>query len=67
MGLSKFIGGGREAGGRPNRREYQAHVVSHEERRPRHLVLQGEFPICIVSPVEADVALDQKILRTGQI
>jgi hypothetical protein len=54
--------------GRPgDKREYQAHVVSHEERRPRHLVLQGEFPFCFASPVEVDVFLDQKILRTGQI
>ena len=52
---------------RPNKREYQAHVVSHEKRCPRHLVLQGEFPIRFVSLVEVDVFLDQKILRTGQI
>jgi len=43
---------------RPNRRQYQAHVVSHEERRPCHLVLQGDFPFCVVSPVEVDVSLD---------
>lgn len=61
MALSNFVES------RPNKREYQAHVVSHEKRRPRHLVLQGEFPICFVSLVEVDVFLDQKILRTGQI
>ena len=53
--------------GRPNRREYQAHVVSHEEGHPRHLVLQGKSLLCFASPVEVDVFLDQKILRTGQI
>lgn len=58
--LSKFIEG------RPNRREYQAHVVSHEERRPRHFVLQGEFSFFFVFPVEVDVFLDEKIMRTGQ-
>ncbi len=51
----------------PNRRVCLAHVVSDEERRPRHLVLQGEFPICFVFPVDVDFSLDQKILRTGQI
>ena len=52
MALSNFVES------RPNKREYQAHVVSHEKRRPRHLVLQGEFPICFVSLVEVDVFLD---------
>ncbi len=61
MGLSNFVGCV------PNRRVCLAHVVSDEERRPRHLVLQGEFPICFVFPVDVDFSLDQKILRTGQI
>ena len=52
MGLSKF----RE--GRPDKPECQAHVVSHEERRPRHLVLSGEFSFHIVSLVDVDVVPD---------
>jgi hypothetical protein len=51
----------------PNRSGYQCYVISHEERRPCHSVLQGEFPSYFIFPVEVDFVLDQKILRTGQI
>jgi hypothetical protein len=52
----------------PDKRGYPAHVVSYEERRPCHPILQGDFLKSYFRFIaEADFFLDQKDLRTGQI
>jgi hypothetical protein len=48
VALSTFIEGD------PNKRGYPGHVVSHEERRPCHPVLQGELLLRLIFLVEVN-------------
>lgn len=50
----------------PNRRGYPTHVMPHEEGCPCHPVLQGDFLSSVTYSTEADLFLDQKMLRVGK-